>query len=172
VWKAKSYAIRDKYESLVFDRGLRGPQATSRVLGIGHALFDIALEESRSLPANVAEIDGLSSPLLIVSVEDEVTGTGALVHQLIFGLCEREGTTKILRDGELLQLLNSLGVKAGTIFVKRVSAPDKDTAVAERLKRFFDPLLPTQAPAMRRPVAWSEMLLLPVSAAQLSYRMT
>lgn len=99
------------------------------------------------------------------SVEDEVTGTGALVHQLIFGLIEREGTTKILRDGELLQFLNSLVVKAGTASVKRIGTPDKDAAIAERLKRFFDSLLPTQAPAMRRPVAWPEMLLLPVSAA-------
>jgi hypothetical protein len=45
-------------------------------------------------------------------------------------------------------------------------APDKDAAIVERLKHFFDPLLSTQAPAMRRPIAWPEMLLLPVSSAQ------
>ena len=159
--------------SLVFDRGLRGAQATSRVLGIGHTLFDIALEEARTLPINVAEIDGLSAPLLIVSVEDEVTGTGALVHQMIFGLTEREGMTKILRDGELLQFLNSLGVKAGTTSVERIGAPNKSADIAERLKLFFDPLLPTQVPAMRRPVSWPEMLLLPSlirSASRISCR--
>jgi len=165
VWKAKSYALRDKYDSLVFDRGLRGAQATSRVLGIGHTLFDIALEEARTLPINVAEIDGLSAPLLIVSVEDEVTGTGALVHQMIFGVTEREGVTEILRDGELLQLLNSLGGKVGTTSAERIGAPNKSAVIAERLKLFVDPLLPTQVPAMRRPVSWPEMLLLPVSSA-------
>jgi hypothetical protein len=104
--------------------------------------------------------------LLIVSVEDEVTGTGALVHRLVFGVTEREGTTEILRDGELLQLLNSLGVKVGTTPAVRIGAPDESAAIVDRLKRFFDPLLPTQAPAMQRPISWPEMLLLPASSAQ------
>ena len=122
-WKALSYVIRDKYEALVFDRGLRGAQAASRVVGIGHALFDIALEEARMLPVNVAETSGLLAPLLIVSVEDEVTGTGALVHRLIFGVSERNGTAEILRDGELLHLLNSLGVKVGVTPEVRIGTP-------------------------------------------------
>ena len=50
-WKARSYAVRDKYEGLVFDRGLRGANAASRVLGVGHVPFDMALEEACALPA-------------------------------------------------------------------------------------------------------------------------
>ena len=87
-WKERSYAVRSRYEGLVFDRGLRGRNAASRVLGVGHHLFDIALDESRQLPARVAELGGLTAPVLIVSVEDEVTGTGALVQRLIFGVRE------------------------------------------------------------------------------------
>ena len=45
-WKSRSYAVRDKYEGLVFDRDLRGTNAASRVLGVGHTLFDIALDEA------------------------------------------------------------------------------------------------------------------------------
>ena len=90
-WKARSYAVRDKYGGLVFDRNLRGANAASRVLGVGHILFDIALEETRSLPASVARADGLTDPLLIVTVEDEVTGTGSLVQRLVFGVKENDG---------------------------------------------------------------------------------
>jgi hypothetical protein len=82
---ARSYAVRDNYEGLVFNRSLRGTNAASRVLGVGHILFDIALTEGRGLPASLACVGGLTAPMLIVTVEDEVTGTGTLVHRLIFG---------------------------------------------------------------------------------------
>ena len=84
-WKERSYAVRSRYEGLVFDRGLRGRNAASRVLGVGHHLFDIALDESRQLPARVAALDGITTPVLVLSVEDEVTGTGSLVQRLVFG---------------------------------------------------------------------------------------
>lgn len=57
-WKARSYALRDKYEGLVFDRSLRGANAASRVLGIGHPLFDIALDDAHDVPARAASVDG------------------------------------------------------------------------------------------------------------------
>jgi hypothetical protein len=50
----------------------------------------------------------LTAPLLIVTVEDEVTGTGALVHRLIFGVTEKDWRVEIFRDWELLQVLNTL----------------------------------------------------------------
>ena len=59
-WKACSYAVRDKYEGLVFDRDLRGTNAASRVLGVGHTLFDIALDEARGLPVRVAYVNGIT----------------------------------------------------------------------------------------------------------------
>src|SRR5205085_11095584 len=74
-WKTRSYAVREKYEGLVFDRSLRGMNAASRVLGVGHILFEIALDEARNLPVGVTLVEGIAAPLLIVSVEDEVTGT-------------------------------------------------------------------------------------------------
>ena len=107
-WRAQSYAVRDKYEGLVFDRNLRGKNAASRVLGVGHVLFDIALQEARTRSANLAHVNGLQSPLLIVSVEDEVTGTGTLVHRLVFGIRENQGKVEVLRDWELLQFINTL----------------------------------------------------------------
>jgi hypothetical protein len=99
-WKVRSYAVREKYEGLVFDRSLRGVNAASRVLGVGHVLFDIALDEARNLPAGVTLVDGLAAPLLIVAIEDEVTGTGSLVHRLIFGITEKEDNFTVLRDWE------------------------------------------------------------------------
>ena len=58
-------------------------------------------------PIDFACIDGLAAPLLILTVEDQITGTGALVHRLIFGVTEKEGKAEVLRDWELLQVLNT-----------------------------------------------------------------
>ena len=158
-WKERSYAVRSRYEGLVFDRGLRGRNAASRVLGVGHHLFDIALDEGRQLPARVAALDGMTVPVLIVSVEDEVTGTGSLVQRLIFGTREISGQAETLRDWELLRLLN--GVKFGTDVHETLSTDVG--ALVERLRIAFEAALPDHAPTLRRPVAWPEMLLVPAT---------
>ena len=159
-WKARSYALRDKYDGLVFDRSLRGPNADSRVLGIGHPLFDIAVEESHDVPARVASVEGLTGSLLIIAVEDEVTGTGSLVHRLIFGVAETDREIKVLRDWELLQVINTLAMKGppGAVTVTERAEP-----VIERLKQLFDENLSTHASALRRPVSWPEMLFIPTA---------
>jgi len=157
-WKARSYALRDKYEGLVFDRSLRGTNAASRVLGVGHLLFDIALVEARNFPASFACVDGLTAPLLIVTVEDEVTGTGALVHRLIFGVTEKEGKAAVLRDWELLQVLNTNLSRSSSGAIPRIM---EGGATVERLKKVFDADLSAHAPTLRRPVSWPEMLFIP-----------
>lgn len=159
-WKARSYALRDKYEGLVFDRSLRGANAASRVLGIGHPLFDIALDDAHDVPVRVASVDGLSGPLLIMAVEDEVTGTGSLVHRLIFGVAEKEDKIEVLRDWELLQATNVLTLKSPLGTVPATGAE----ATVERLKQAFDANLSSHASTLRRPVSWPEMLLLPSTA--------
>jgi hypothetical protein len=157
-WKARSYALRDKYEGLVFDRNLRGINAASRVLGVGHLLFDSALEEARNLPSSLACIEDIVAPLLVVTVEDEVTGTGALVHRLIFGVTEKDGKVEVLRDWELLQLLNTFLLKSST----GISTVDPEYGrTIERLKSAFDANLSSHVSTLHRPVSWSEMLLIP-----------
>ncbi len=157
-WKARSYVLRDKYEGLVFDRNLRGTNAASRVLGVGHPLFDIALDDAHDVPARIARVEGLGAPLLILAVEDQLTGTGSLVHRLIFGATEKETKITILRDWELLRLTNTLVARAP--FTDGTDIEDAASTL-ERLKKAFDADLYSHAPALRRPVAWPEILLLP-----------
>ena len=162
-WKARSYAVRDKYDGLVFDRNLRGANAASRVLGVGHILFDIALEETRSLPASVARADGLTDPLLIVTVEDEVTGTGSLVHRLIFGVTEKDGNFAVLRDWELLQVLNTIVPRSSP---ESFTAAGEGEPAVEHLKKIFDADLSSHAPTLHKPVSWPEILILPAAQVQ------
>lgn len=160
-WKARSYALRDKYEGLVFDRSLRGANAASRVLGIGHPLFDIALDDAQDIPTRAASVEGLDRPVLILAVEDEVTGTGSLVHRLIFGVTEKDGKIEVLRDWELLQVMNALTVKSPP---GSGPATEGAEAVIEHLKQAFDSSLSSHASTLRRPISWPEMLFLPSAA--------
>ena len=162
-WKSRSYAVRDRYDGLVFDRGLLGDGAASRVLGVGHTLFDIALAEARDLAVRATVVEGISASILVVSVEDEVTGTGSLVHRLIFGVTEVEGLPAPLRDWELLLLLNRLKLKSiGVESAHDLTAPAL-TATVDRLTTAFAAVLSSHAPAFRRPISWPEMLLVPMT---------
>lgn len=160
-WKDRHYAVRDKHEGLVFDRGLRGAGAAARVLGVGHTLFDVALAEARDLPVRVAALDGLLAPMLILAVEDEVTDTGAAVRRLIFGVTDGADGPATMRDWELLRLLNGVPVRASDADAEPGTSADEMTAAVERLKRAFDSRLADHAPAFRRPTSWPEMLLVP-----------
>ena len=162
-WKARHYAVRDRYDALVFDRDAGSERATSRILGVGHVLFDTALDEARRLPVNLAEVEALSAPLLIVSVEDEVTGTGAMLQRMIFGITERAGKVIILRDWELLDALNSISLKSASSATKGCHDLDTAGTVASRLKDAFDLHLSAHASALVRPVSWTELLLIPAA---------
>ncbi|MGO6755910.1 helicase SNF2 (plasmid) [Rhizobium ruizarguesonis] len=158
-WKTRSYVLRDKYDGLVFDRGLRGTNSASRVLGVGHPLFDVALDEAQNLSVSFASISGLPAPLLVISVEDEVTGTGALVHRLVFGVTFKNEEIDVLRDWELLQLLNRNPL--GKVNDDSNASFKNSQDTIEQLKRAFDTHLSSHAPSLRRPVSWPIMLLFP-----------
>lgn len=154
-WKMRSYVLKEKYEGLVFDRSLRGPNVASRVLGIGHPLFDIALDEASEVGLGVAAIEGLDGPLLVLAVEDELTGTGSLVQKLIFGVTERLGEMTVLRDWELLKIMNTLTAKP---ISHSKPAVENAEVLITRLKNGFDINLAHYAAAFRRPVSWPELL--------------
>ena len=160
-WKARHYAVRDRYDALVFERDAESERLTSRILGVGHVLFDTALDEARRLPVNLAAIEALSAPLLIVSVEDEVTGTGAMLQRMIFGITERAGKVIILRDWELLDALNSISLKSAAPALKRCQDLDAAGGITFRLKEALDAHLSEHAPTLVRPMSWPELLLIP-----------
>ena len=157
-WAAKDYAIKEKYEGLSFDRSLKGPSATARVLGVGHRLFDLAVADAASAPVTAAAVAGLDAPLLIVSVEDEVTGTGASVQRIILGIASDASGISVLRDWELLLRLNTLSLRTGVVSGAEAGADNTDI---EPLMAALTANLGAMVPAMYRPSAWPEILLLP-----------
>jgi ERCC4-related helicase len=156
-WRREDYALADRYQGLAFDRTLDGPRASSRVVGVGHRLFDRAMEDAEAIGATIGYATRLDGPLLIVAIEDELTGTGAQVGRVVLGFHERPDGTAILRDWELLKLLNSIGVSDGD---QPTSGSDNRDHLT-RLMLHANTVLREYAPMMRRPKAWPEMLIVP-----------
>lgn len=165
-WRAKSWSVDDRYEGLVFDRTLKGENAAGRVLGIGHQLMDLAIRETTDLPARLAEIHDLDAPLLIVSVEDEITGTGSTARRLIFGIKQSQGVVSIFQDWELLVYLGDFA--RSIPHVARTSEDDDrhDVAIAsaDLLLAAFRRAMPPTTGIFLRPTARAEMLFMPSTA--------
>jgi superfamily II DNA or RNA helicase len=161
VWMRQDYALADRYEGLAFDRALSGPAASTRVIGVGHRLFDRSLREAENLSVAVGLCARLEWPLLLVAIEDEVTGTQAQVSRIVVGLYRDAEGVHVVRDWELLLILNGLGA------VDVDASPSVAAAVAEATKLVEDAKadLIAEAPLMTRARPWLEILLLPDATA-------
>ncbi len=106
-WRG-SVELRDRYDALTFDRFMRSDHSLARLVGVGHPLFNRAISDCMDQQVFLSRARGISAPLLVAQVEDEITGTGATVHRIVVGI-ERTGSAAVaLRDWELLALLNGM----------------------------------------------------------------
>lgn len=100
--------VRQRYEKLVFDRQVIGREAAERVVGVGHQVFDQALKQAIDFPARVAAVPNLEAPLAVFSIYDKVTDRGGQVRSLLIGVEGQKDQLRILKDWEILDLLNPL----------------------------------------------------------------
>lgn len=108
---AREIGIGENYSGMVFDRSVRGQDATKRILGVGHRVVDRALAQARETPASVASIsaDVLPEPIAIFRVVDRVTDGDANVRSIILAVeGHGPGEMQVLRDSDLLLRLNDL----------------------------------------------------------------
>lgn len=110
-WRAE-VGVRSAYEGLLFDRNVRGKDAVQRVVGVGHRVFDQALNQALNLDACAAAVSSsvLRQPLIVARVMDRVTGGGSPVRSVVVGAeQDRErGAWIRLRDWEVLRRLSEL----------------------------------------------------------------
>ncbi|WP_442580319.1 DEAD/DEAH box helicase [Mesorhizobium sp. ASY16-5R] len=160
-WRERSWSVADRYKGLVFERNLKGEKAAARVLGVGHQLMDMALGEARGFETRMAAFSELTEALLIVTVEDGITGAGGTTRRLVFGVMEQEGATTILRDWELIEWLNGVSARKAS----RKDAPATDvpspTQLTSRLLAAIRAAMPPATIIFARPIVRPEMLLLP-----------
>lgn len=100
-------AIKREYRGMVFNRSAK-TQDGSDLVGVGHPLVTRAIRQANKFSGTVAIIKDLLNPILILKVSDRVTDGGAHVQETIVGMAMVDETFNLLRDWELLLLLNDL----------------------------------------------------------------
>jgi superfamily II DNA or RNA helicase len=104
--------VRRSYEGLVFDRKHRAPDAVNRVAGVGHPAVDRPLLQATGWTKSAALLPAqdLSRPIVVFRVTDRITGSGAQVRSLVFGVESRTEAldATILCDWVLLRRLNEI----------------------------------------------------------------
>lgn len=103
-------AILPEYNGMLFDREKVGNKSPERLLGVGHKLVDMAVDQATRLEGCLAVISGgkLDYPLLACRVFDRVTTGESDRLPILCGAELRDGQIRIIPDWELLKILNQL----------------------------------------------------------------
>ena len=105
-----SHAIRRNYSGLLFDRSL--PLSAGDLMGVGHPLMEKALQQASRLRGVLCLLEGLAEPLQVIAVSNRVTDKQGGARRLIFGITGQSGQLSLLKDWEVLRILNQCLLKA------------------------------------------------------------
>lgn len=105
-----SHAIRKSYDNLLFDRNASA--SSGDLMGVGHPLMEKALLQATRLLGVYCVVEGLSAPLQVIAVSNRVTDKAGASRRLIFGVTGQPGSFRLLKDWELLRVLNQCALKA------------------------------------------------------------
>ncbi|WP_205781092.1 helicase-related protein [Methylocaldum sp. SAD2] len=97
-------SIKASYSRLYFDRGYRSEFGS--VCGVGHPVFDRALEQALALESPTARVPHLSGPLALFIVFDRVTDTGGHVRETLVGVRLSSSGLEVMKDWEVLLVLS------------------------------------------------------------------
>jgi len=154
-----THALRKHYEDLVFDRG--APNMAD-LIGVGHPLLEKALHQSARLPGRVCVLDGMATPLMVFEIASRVTDVAPSARRAIVGVSGWEGAFRLLRDWEILRLLNQSVLRA---------EPHAERVDAEALARWrraatgvLDERLDTLDLQFRSPLIQESALFWPVTS--------
>lgn len=102
---SKQFGIRRRYDSLSFDRSIKDKSV--EILGVGHPIFDKAINQAEQFDATAAIAKGISAPLLVYMVRDQITGDDGNQSFTLVGL-SAENPPRLLMDEELMVLLSGM----------------------------------------------------------------
>lgn len=99
------FGVRRRYDSLSFDRTVTDKKV--EVLGVGHLIFDKAIAEAEQLDVTAAVAKGISSPLMVYMLRDQITGDDGNQSFTLVGLLA-ETEPRLLLDQELMLLFSEI----------------------------------------------------------------
>ena len=106
-------AIANRYERMHLNRAEKSPDAAKRLLGAGHPVIEQALAQARKRTVSVATLpeDLIGAPLLVFRVTERITDEDRGTRSVTVGVRLDESGPVLLRDWELLRLLNAFPIR-------------------------------------------------------------
>ncbi len=103
----KTPGIRPRYEGLVFTRSPKDSEEAKRIVGVGHQLFNQALDQAESWEGALALLREITEPVAVFWIQDAVTSRSGHVSRVAAGVTnEADGKLRLVRDEEVLDILN------------------------------------------------------------------
>jgi hypothetical protein len=130
-WRAAK--LRPRYKGLRFDRRSSDPRERKNVVGVGDVLMTAALNQARNADATLTTIPRaiLEHSLHIFRISDQLTVSEQSVRAQTVGVAIKAGSPQMLRDWELVLLLNGLVERTLT----RLEATESGDAEQTRLEQ-------------------------------------
>ncbi|CRE94032.1 TPA: hypothetical protein ACX4EX_003038 [Yersinia enterocolitica] len=129
---------------MTFDR--ISADKTLDILGVGHVILNNAIAQAEKFNSSVAVARGISAPLLIYILRDQITGDSTVQSFTVVGV-RLEHTARVLINDELVHELALIydNMPKGTTVVKLESAyqinPENDVRTAEQALEKTIPML-------------------------------
>ena len=111
-WK-DAIGVQKEYTDIVFERNGDVKRKLDKIFGVGHVVVDKAIRQALNIKDSICIVsqNDLSAPLYIIKARDRITNTGESIRFLVFGLTKDSLGWNVLKDWELLRLLNPLVAK-------------------------------------------------------------
>jgi hypothetical protein len=124
VWKDSCFG-HSRMEAMTFDRNDKSTDAYKKLLGMGHKLFDKAVDMSLNTEAVVASLPSslLPNTIAIFKVYDRVTTNQANNRFVLVGVECSDGGFKLLLDWQLLTMLNKLPLNKESMLKESAAVP-------------------------------------------------
>jgi hypothetical protein len=114
-WVQADFTIAERYE-LVFARDAKDLSGKD-LAGVGQRVVDRALRVAVEATESVAALDGLDGPISVFMIRDKVTGGEGVVRKTLLATQRVEGRWVVLKDWEVIVLLNPLADRPRSLAV-------------------------------------------------------
>ena len=108
-WK-DAIGVQKEYTDIVFERNGDVKRKLENIFGVGHVVVDKAIKQALNIKDSVCVVSQshLPAPLYLIKARDRITSTGESIRFLVFGLIKDSIGWKVLKDWELINLINPL----------------------------------------------------------------
>ncbi len=161
-WKNDFTIATNENYNLLFSRTDRHEKKTD-IAGVGSRVVDRAISDALNTEATFTAVRGLESSIFVFSIRDRITGTGGPIRTVIVATKEEGGAWKLIRDWELIKILNPLADKPRSLTLTNINSTSSNVLeLMKDARKYIESGLDTLELPFELPLVEGLACLLPV----------